>query len=233
MRTRLDVRPGLARTGLLIGLSLAALAACSGHHLAEYDFADRTLAVVYFNAPAPEVHTGGYDVDGDNPLEVVVSASGRVAREMEARRARARMDSAVARVDLAGRLADRTAERAGRYLGTRPVEDASEADYLLEVDIRRMGLEARRGGAYTFVQGEVVLLDGRTGREIWDAGVNGHDRVTPGMWDAPGVLGDVVTAGALSGLSVDEFERLLVGLTDYVADRVGRELRGDLRRARD
>jgi hypothetical protein len=217
-------------------LAAAALAlaihGCSGHHLDEYDFVDRTLAVVYFTAPAPTLRTGPYDVEGDHPLEVVVSAGGRVAREVEARRAQARLDSAAARVDLAGRMADRTLERASRYLGTRPVTERSEADYLLEVDIRRMGLDAGRHAAHLFVTGEVVLLDARTGREIWDADVNGYDRLTPSLWGSPGVLEDIVTAGALSGVSVDEFERFLIGLTDYVADRIGRELRRDLRNVR-
>ncbi len=216
-----------------VALLTPALEGCSGNHLDEYDFADQSLAVVYFTAPAPRLWTGGVDVEGDNPLEVVVSAGGRVAREVEARRAQARLDSAAVGVDLAKRMADRTLERAGRYLGTRPVEEESEADYLLEVDIRRLGLDASGHGAYLVVVGEAVLLDGRTGREIWDADVRGHERLSPALWHSSDVLGDVVTAGALSGVSVAEFEDILGALTDFVADRIGRELRGDLRRARD
>ena len=212
---------------------LLAAGACGGHHLADYDFVDQSLAVVYFTAPAPRVWTGGYDVEGDSPLEMVVSAGGRVAREVEARRAQARLDSAAARVDLAGRMADRTLERASRYLGTRAVEDGAEADYLLEVDIRHFGLSARRNGAYMVVDGEAVLLDGRTGREIWDADVTGSDRVTPGVWGSPDAVGDVVTASVLSQISVEEFEQIVTALTDFVADRIGRELRSDLRGVRD
>jgi hypothetical protein len=216
-----------------LAILIPALAGCSGHHLDEYNFVDQSLAVVYFTAPAPRLWTGGVDVEGDNPLEVVVSAGGRVAREVEARRAQARLDSAAMRVDLAGRMADRTLERASRYLGTRPVQEESQADYLLEVDIRRLGLDAGRHGAYLVVVGEAVLLDGRTGREIWDADVRGNERLSPGVWGSSDVLGDVVTAGALSGVSVSEFEDILAALTDFVADRIGRELRGDLRSVRD
>ncbi|MDX1674506.1 MAG: hypothetical protein R3314_06930 [Longimicrobiales bacterium] len=222
-------------TALLSGILAAVLgiAGCGGHRLAEYDFVDQSLAVVYFSAPAPELWTGGYDVDGDNPLEVVVSAGGRVAREVEARRAQARLDSAAARVDLAARMAERTLERSSRYLGTRPVEDESGADYLLEVDIRRTGLDAGRNAAYLVVYGEAVLLDARTGREIWDVEVSGRDRLTPGLWGSPDVVEDVLTAGALSSVSVDDFEQILTRLADFVADRIGRELRADLRSARD
>ncbi|MGK7312931.1 MAG: hypothetical protein ACN0LA_11905 [Candidatus Longimicrobiales bacterium M2_2A_002] len=224
------IRSVLAGITVLVVL---ALQGCGGHHLADYDFADRSLAVVYYTAPAPELWTGGYDVEGDNPLEVVVSAGGRVAREVEARRAQARLDSAASRLDLAEGMAGRTLERASRYLGTRAVEDESEADYLLEVDVRDMGLDAGRDAAYLVVRAEVVLLDGRTGREIWDADVNGRDRLTPGVSGSTDALGDVVTAGALSSVSVDDFETILRRLTDFVADRVARELRSDLRDARD
>jgi hypothetical protein len=217
----------------LMVAAVALLAGCGGHHLAEYDFVDQSLAVVYFGAPAPQLWTGGYDLDTDNPLEAVVSAGGRVVREVEARRAQARLDSAAAGVDLAGRLAARTLERTSRYLGTRPVEEESEADYLMEVDLRRLGLNAYDRGAYLVVEGEAVLLDARTGREIWDADVRGTQRITPGIWSAPDVVGDVVTAGALSGISVAEFEQIVEALTDFVADRIGRELRGDLRSVRD
>lgn len=229
---RWDRRLGLTTVAAL-ALMAPALHGCGGNHLAEYDFVDQSLGVVYFTAPAPRLWTGGYDVDGENPLEVVVSAGGRVAREVEARRAQTRLDSAAARVDLAARMADRTLERAGRYLGTRPAEERSDADYLLEVDIRRLGLDAGRHAAYLVVEGEAVLLDGRTGREIWDADVRGRDRLTPALFGSADVLEDVVTAGALSTVSVDEFEQILAQLADYVADRIGRELRGDLRRARD
>lgn len=219
--------------GLAVGFVVAVLAACGGHHLADYDFADRTLAVVYFSEPIPELWTGDLDLEGDSPLEMVVNAGGRVAREVEGRRARARLDSAASRIDLAARMADRTRSRASRYLGTRPVESEGEADYVMEVDVRRMGLDASGSAAYLFVRGEAILLDARTGREIWDADINGRDRLTPAVWGSEDVLGDIVTVGTLGTVSVDEFERLLASLTDFVADRISRELRGDLRGVRD
>ncbi|MFW5946843.1 MAG: hypothetical protein ACOCUW_00010 [Gemmatimonadota bacterium] len=224
---------GPGRVLAVLGAATVALSACGGHHLADYDFRDRTLAVVYFGTPRPDLVTGGYDLDTDNPVEAVVSASGRILREVEARRARARLDSAATRVDLTARMADRTLDRAGRYLGTRPVQDEADADYLLEVDLFRTGLEARGRAAYLFVTGEVVLLDARTGREIWDRDLDGYDRVTPWVSGGPAMLGDVVTAGALNTVTVAEFERMLGGLADFVADRVARELREDLRDIRD
>lgn len=220
----------LARTGLL--LVLVGLMACGGRHrLADYDFAGRSMAVAYFGAPAPELRTGGYGVSTGTAVEAVVTAGARVARELEARRARVRLDSAAHRVDMAARIADRALERTSRYLGARPVSDRSQATYLLEVDIHTVGLEARSERVHLFVSGEAILLDIRTGREIWDADFRGYDPLTPDLVDDP-MLESVLSVGALGMLSVEDFETVLGRLSDYAADRVARELRDDLRSVR-
>lgn len=75
------------RSGLrtLAGAStiVASLAACGGgHHLAEYPFSSRTLAVVYIAPPAPELLTSYYDLrSSQNAVEAVVRAGADVARE--------------------------------------------------------------------------------------------------------------------------------------------------------
>lgn len=220
-----------ASTAILLPL-LVALAACGGrHHLDHYDFAGRSLAVVYFGAPAPHLMTGGYDVDTSDPISVLASATGRVAREVEAREARQRLATAARRLDLAGRMAERTLERSSRYLGTRPVADRSAADYLIEVDVLDLGLDARSERLHLFVSSEVVLLDARTGREIWAERVRSSDPLSSDVVDS-GVLGDVIGAGILNQLSVEDFELVLGRLADYGADRIARELRGDLRGTR-
>jgi hypothetical protein len=104
--------------------------ACGGgHHLAEYPFSSRTLAVVYIAPGSPELLTSYYDLgNSQNPIEAVVRAGADVAREREGRRAYARLDSAAARIDIPTVLAQRTLERASRYLGTRPIKDENQAD---------------------------------------------------------------------------------------------------------
>jgi hypothetical protein len=229
---RIDLRRVPVFAGLL---ALVGLAACGGgHRLADYEFAGRTVGVTYFAAPAPQLRTGGYggELQGDDALTAVVNAGSRIAREVGARGARSRLDSAATRLDLAGRMADRTLERASRYLGARPVDDASAADFILEVDVRSLGIDASGDRAYLFVTAEAILLDRRTGREVWDMDVRGYDPLTPGI-DGGGVVpGGVITAASLSTVSVEEFERLLEGLTDYVGDRISRELREELRKVR-
>ena len=74
--------PSIRRKGRLLPAIVAAVALAAslvscggGHHLAEYPFASRTLAVVYIAPPAPELLTSYYDLtNSQNPVEAVVRA---------------------------------------------------------------------------------------------------------------------------------------------------------------
>jgi hypothetical protein len=216
-------------------LVLASLAACGGgHHLAEYPFASRTLAVVYIAPPSPELLTSYYDLSSSqNPLEAVVRAGADVAREREGRRANARLDSAASRIDIPTVLAKRTLDRASRYLGTRPVTDESQADYLMEVRMERFGINAKEDAAsYLFTYAEAVLLDRRTGREIWNVNIHSRDRLTPYVQSDSPIPGSVIAAGTLGNVSVADFQGALNQLMDYSSNLITDELRSALRDVR-
>ena len=219
------------------GFALAAiLAGCGGgHHLAEYPFASRTLAVVYLAPPAPELLTSYYDLrTSQNAIEAVVRAGADVAREREGRRANARLDSAASRVDIPAVLAKRTLDRASRYLGTRPVADENQADYLMEVRMDRFGINAKADeAAYLFTFAEAVLIDRRTGREIWNVNIHGRDRLTPYVASDSRIPGPVITASTLGSVSVADFQNALNQLMDYSSTLITNELRASLRDVRN
>ena len=173
------LRSGMRALACVATIVSSFVACGGGHHLAEYPFASRTLAVVYIAPPAPELLTGYYDLrNSQNPIEAVVRAGADVAREREGRRANARLDSATSRVDIPAALAQRTLARASRYLGTRPTTDESQADYLMEVRMERFGINAKADeAAYLFTFAEAVLIDRRTGRA--EAPISAADR---GSW---------------------------------------------------
>ncbi|HKR08556.1 MAG TPA: hypothetical protein VJS39_05160 [Gemmatimonadaceae bacterium] len=216
-------------------LICASLAGCGGgHHLAEYPFASRTLAVVYLAPPAPELLTSYYDLgNSQNPLEAVVRGAADVAREREGRRAQARLDSAASRIDFPTVLAQRTVQRASRYLGTRPVTDENQADYLMEVRMERFGINAKADEAtYLFTFAEAVLIDRRTGREIWNVNVHGRDRLTPYVEASSPIPGSVIAAGTLGSVKVADFQNALNELMDYSSTLITNELRAALRDVR-
>src|SRR3954466_13466516 len=188
------------------GVALVAAGCGGGHHLAEYPFSSRTLAVVYIAPPSPELLTSYYDLtNSQNPVEAVVRAGADVAREREGRRANARLDSAASRIDIPTVLAQRTLQRASRYLGTRPVTDENQADYLMEVRMERFGINAKADEAtYLFTFAEAVLIDRRTGREIWNVNVHGRDRLTPYVAASSPIPGSVIAAGTLGTVTVND-----------------------------
>ena len=224
-----------ARAAATAGAVAAFLASCGGgHHLAEYPFASRTLAVVYIAPPAPELLTSYYDLtNSQNPIEAVVRAGADVAREKEGRRANARLDSASARIDIPAVLAQRTLQRASRYLGTRSITDENQADYLMEVRMERFGINAKADeAAYLFTYAEAVLLDRRTGREIWNVNVHGRDRLTPYVQTASPIPSSVITASTLGSVSVAQFQGALNQLMEYSSNLITDELRSALRDVR-
>lgn len=219
-----------------IALIAAVAGACGGgHHLAEYPFASRTLAVVYIAPPAPELLTSYYDLrNSQNPLEAVVRAGADVAREREGRRASARLDSATARIDIPVMLAKRTVDRASRYLGTRAINDENQADYLMEVRMERFGINAKADeAAYLFTFAEAVLIDRRTGREIWNSNVHGRERLTPYVESSSPIPGSVITASTLGSVTVADFQGALNQLMDYSSTLITNELRSALRDVRN
>lgn len=224
-----------ARSGGVLALAVLMvwLVGCgTKHHLGRYDFTGRTIAATHFPAPAPDLITNRHSAGSDDLVAIAVSAGSRVALEVEGRRARARLDSAATRVDAAARVAERTLERASRYLGARAVHERAGADFLLEVDVREVSIDARGSRAILRLRSEVALLDGHTGREIWSARVRSTAPLTPDVDTGDVVPADAITAGALTATTVADFERGLERLSDLAADWVARELRDALTASR-
>lgn len=217
-------------------LTALVLTACRGTgRLGEYEYAGRTLAVAWIDPPHPRILTGPYLPSGtDDPLRGLLAAGARIAKEIEASKVRARLDSATAEVDMTSRIAARTLDGASRYLRTRPAADEGSADFVLEVRLRDYGIAANdwNAAAHFFVDAEMVLIDGRAGGKIWDSKVSARDPVSPSIFGPGRVLRDVVTAATFAELTVDEIARALERLGDYAADRMTERLRDALDSAR-
>ena len=234
MRSR-NAFPAARRT--LAALSLAAFTLGCGpkHHLDEYRWRDRTLGLEWIEPPEPELLHGWYNLDVDgNAVQTVIQAGSKVAKELEARKARTRLDSAIANVDINARLAQRTLERANRYLGTRMAAEGETPDYVLEIHMKGFGIDARSNNAtYLFTRAEAVLIDRRTGREIWSEDVRGTDRLTPFVVGTTSVPSAIFTAATLHTVSVAQFQEALEQLMTYTSTLISDELREDLRDVRD
>ena len=204
------------------------------HHLGRYDFAGRTVAIVHVTPTSGDLRMGSFSAERKDPVGAIVAAGSRLAVEVEARRVRARLDSAAARVSVGTRMADRTAERATMYLGARRVPAPSSADYVLDLRVRSYGVSARdwQSAAQLYLEADVVLLDAATGVEIWTTRVNGWNSITPRVASSGDVPRDIITAAGLLTVSVDDLERTLQRVVDVSADAVTDELREKLRDVR-
>jgi hypothetical protein len=221
---------------IAVAAAVAILSGCGGrHHLNQYEFRDKTLALLYIEPPDAElVHGIDYVDANDNLLQAVVRAGAGVAKEVTARRATARLDTATKRVDIAAQLASRTLDRASRYLGTRAVSTPNGADFVLELTIKSYGIDARSANAtYLFARAEAVLLDRATGREIWSEDVRGSERLTPYVDGGQNIPGTIVSAGTLHTVTVADFQAALEQLATYTANLITNELREKLRDARE
>ena len=230
---RMDPGRGLV---LLVGIATGAGGCASAGNLADYDFRDRSLGVVTLAPPHPDVFTDQVvDLDGTDLAGAIFRIGSDLLKESEAGKARARLDSAALAVDVPGRLGRRVLEDGARQLRARAVETTREADYEIEIRVERYGIEADSWDdqANFVLEAEVRLLDGPSGRRIWNARVSERDPVNDAVLGggAP-ILGSVLTARALAGLSVPEMERAMEGLADYCADRMLDRLRRGLDRVR-
>lgn len=231
------VRTGTAR--LLSALTLAVLAAgcASAGRLGEYDFRDRSLAVVNVAPPAPHIDTGDdMEIDTRDWAGTAARVGASIFKEGMAERARARLDTASSSLDAGSRMSARLLGLASRELRARPTDMVEDADFELEVRIREYGIEADDwdSQARFFLHARIRLLDPASGAEIWATDVDESEALSEHVWGVSpdGPLSSVITGGTLAGLSVAQMERTLGALADYSADRVAEKLRKGLEKAR-
>jgi hypothetical protein len=114
------------------------------------------------------------------------------------------------------------------------VTDETQADYLMEVRMERFGINAKADeAAYLFTFAEAVLIDRRTGREIWNVKIHGRDRLTPYIESDSRIPGSVITASTLGSVSVADFQNALNQLMDSSSNLITNELRAALRGVRN
>ena len=225
----------------LVAVALVAPGCAASHRLDEVALERARVAVTAAIPPAPRVQAGSPAESGINPYDPIgtaVRVGTAVRKRREIRSAQARLDSLVARVDVADRVARQTLAGAARVLAFAPASRPEAADYTLDLRIADYALVADsfEGAVYFVLLGEVRLLDARTGALLWDAELAERevlDRSTFGaLFGLPASVGNVVTGRAVAQLGTDDMAAGLGRLADFAAERIVDRLATDYARSR-
>jgi hypothetical protein len=211
------------------------LASCTTiNNLDRYKVEGSTLAADMPVPPPPRLDIDySVHIDSRNPLGTVLSIGTNIIKASEAEKAEANMRQALDTVDVPGIVLKETAQSCARALDARLVAREDRADYLLDLDIREYGIEAPSwGSAVSLHLRMVVTMYSTRGRDIvWRRAVTVDDPANPQMFGVGQVMGDIVTAGVLSSLTVEQLEEGFRQLARESARSVGRRLEKDFYRA--
>jgi hypothetical protein len=219
----------------LAGLA-AALAGCATtNRLERFDFSGATLAADMPVPPEPRMQVR-YEVilDRHEPIYSAFSVLTGVAKATQAEKAHEAMRTALAAVDVPEIVLKESFDACAAALGALPEEDAAGADFLLELSINDWGIDADSPVSTVALRIRLTasLYDARGDELVWRRELSVHDDASPAMFGLGPVIGNMVTATALSELSVDELAEGFTALGHSAARMVARMLREDLRAAR-
>jgi hypothetical protein len=220
----------LSRAFSFLAVGLVVASCGPSHRLGEYDFRGATLATVAEVPATPDVLTGPLFVGTpSNPVEAILDAGSRAARELSVRSIQDKLDRATERVNVGAILEDEAQRRASRYIRAEVPPSPEDSDFLLEIYVYEYGIEASDwdASAYFFIDAEATLLDQGGALEVWRAGVKARDPVGPEIF-GEGVVRDVVTAASILDLSEDDMVRAFERLAGFAATEITSQLRADL-----
>ena len=222
---------------LLVLAAVAAQGCGSSNRLDEIAIESRRVAVTAAIPPAPRVQAGSpleAGIDVYDPIGTAVRVGTSVTKARQARRAQTRLDSVVARVDVADRIARQSLARTAALLRFAPAVRPEESDFVLDIRVADYGLVADsfEGATFFVLTGEARLLAAATGEVLWDARLAERETVDRTLFGLPVAVGNVVTGRTLAGLSVDEMATGLGRLADLTAERITERLARDYRRSR-
>lgn len=220
----------------LLVMSLLAGLHCSTHRLHEYRLNDTTVAARTFPPPRANVYTHfNVHFDLSNPVETALSLGSTIAKEGQAARARARLDSAMAMVDIPLLIEEEVLFSSSELLQFRPVNEVELADFVFNIDIKGYGIDAHGwdAGTYFVVDTHVELVDNENQRRVWRTHMEEKEPLAPRMFGLGHSAENILDAMALSKLTVEEIAAGLENLAGFTAQTIAKKLYRDYQKSRE
>lgn len=221
---------------ILLLLGVFFVVGCSSHKLVEYDLREANIAARTFMPPRANVFTDLHmNINPRDIIGTAISVGSTVAKETQAMKARARLDSAMMMVDVPAIIEEEVLFRSAELLNFRPVNEVKEADFVFNVRMKKYGVDAKGWDVGTFfvVEAKVELIDNELQRRVWKKGVEAREPLSPRVFGISTAVENVMDAVALSQLTVDEMATGMEYLANFSAELIAEKLYRDYIKSRD
>jgi hypothetical protein len=193
------------------------------------------LASVLAPPPPPSLDTW-YDlsIDTRNPIGTVLRVGSSIVMAAEAEKAAERMREALNEIDVPAVVLEESSSRCARALDAAQVDDARDADFVLDLEIEEYGIDAPGWNAAVSLDLSVTvrLYERRSGELVWRRHVSVSHRASPDVFGLPSAAENIFTAAMLAALTTEEMARGFASLAHFAARVVGDTLEHDLWKAR-
>jgi hypothetical protein len=200
------------------------------NRLQNVEFRETTASALAARPPAPQIFSDDWTgVDFSNPVQAAIGIGTGIAKEVEITKTRAKLDSAMDRVDIPETMRSEILKRGAQYLHYSRVEDSDRSDFLFDIIIRRYGIDAKSwsAGVHFRMDAKVILLDNRKDKELWKSCLNERMPISPDIFGLPASAGNVITMVSLSRLTADQIADGLHQLAVYTSDKFIHKLQKD------
>lgn len=217
--------------GAAAAAAVLLLASCTTvNKLDSYRIENASLAADMRVPPEPTLSIDySVRIDSNNPIGTALSVGTTMIKASEAAKAEALMREALTTVDVPAIVLRESSRWCASALDARLAERGQKADYLLDLDIREYGIQAASPGSAVSLHMRLTasLFHTRSGEIVWRRSITVNDPASPQMFPVGHIVGNIVTAGALASLSVEQLEDGFKSLALESARSIVRRLERD------
>ena len=220
----------------LVVVLIAVLTGCSTvNELEHYDLYGSRFAMDMAVPPRPVVNVDYENVDfGGDPLLAVFQLGTNLVKASEAEKAEDKLYSALEGLYIPEYAAELTFDRIVKTYDGTMVQNPSDADIILEIEIEEYGLEASSWGGNVSMIFEMKAGFYHPGNNetIWQRRVSVNKDLTPGIFGFDHMVGSVVSISALNKLDEKQLAEGFQTITYDVMEETVKKLRKDIRKSR-